>query len=94
MTSIVDNTNLPAHVPEILAKRPEDRTPIEQAVLDAYNKKLGPSGAEKVGEVAGYEADIPSKGQNKVCLRTGSSTACEQGSGGRQCAICNRSGKL
>lgn len=94
MTSIVDNTNLPAHVPGILAKRPEDRTPIEQAVLDAYDKKLGPSGAEKVGEVAGYEADMPNKGQNKVCFRTGSSTSCKQGNGGQKCAICNRPGKL
>jgi hypothetical protein len=35
MSSIIDDTNLPVHIPGILAKRPEDRSQIEQAALDA-----------------------------------------------------------
>ena len=58
MSSIIDDTNLPALIPGILAKRPEDRSQIEQAALDAYNVKLGPAGAAKVGEVAGLEAKL------------------------------------
>jgi hypothetical protein len=94
MSSIVDDTNLPAHVPGILKKRPEDRTPLEQSTLDAYNKKLGANGAEKVGEVAGFEADLSTKGTNKVCRKTGGSANCKKGSPGQKCAVCNPSGKL
>jgi hypothetical protein len=94
MSSIVDDTNLPTHIPGILAKRPEDRTPIEQATVDAYNKKLGPNGAEKVGEVAAIEARNPAKGKQKVCARTGLGSNCKNWfPGPSKCAICNPSGK-
>jgi hypothetical protein len=65
-TSIIDDTHLPAHIPGILAKAPADRTPIEQAALDAYNKKLGPGGAEMVGRVAETEEAAPQAAEPEV----------------------------
>jgi len=94
MSSIIDDTNLPAQVPGILAKRPEDRSQIEQAVLDAYNVKLGPAGAAKVGQVAGLEAKLPANDKRKICAKTGGSDDCKEGMLGIKCAICNPTVKI
>lgn len=88
--SIVDGTNLPDRVAEILRKKPEDRTLIEQAVLDAYNEKFGPGGAEKVAEVSNVERVAPSKQKIlKICILNGGETKCDEGSLFQKCPICN-----
>jgi hypothetical protein len=65
-TSIIDGTHLPVHIPGILSKASADRTPIEQAALDAYNKRLGPGGAETVGRVAETEPATPQGAEPEV----------------------------
>lgn len=93
--SIVDDSNLPGRLATILRKRPEDRTPMEQAVVDGYDAKYGPGGAEKVAEVSDVERGATSKqAVAKVCISNGGTEKCDGGSRGRRCPLCNPSGKI
>ena len=93
--SIVDGTNLPEHIRSILAKRPEERTPFEQAAIDAYDRKYKDhGGALKVAEIVDVEEVAPERVDRKVCRLTGRPEKCDDGSRGSKCLACNPSGKL
>ena len=93
--SIVDGTYLPEHLNAIKKKRPEERTPLEQAALDAYDKKYqNDGGAQKIIDIVDIETKIPPKNEEKVCRRTSKREECSEGSPGIKCRLCNPSGKM
>jgi|JXWR01.1.fsa_nt_gb hypothetical protein len=75
--SIVDGTGLPERLAKIFKKRAEDRSSIEQATFDAYDKKYkeigGVQGLIKISKV---EIAAPQKTGKARCLESGGFNNC------------------